>query len=619
MKKGFSLIQIIITVAIIAIMTSLLTPSLLSHVERSRASKDVLAMDEVTHSIEIGVAEQKIFEEIIAYSIPDNISCYIDSVSESNHIKHSTKLSNGQITGYTFDSAARSTDGVQYYGAGNMKGLTITFEPTHKNGKTYYDLNKGVVNKFVKNDGDVLENLPNLNSQVEMVIGKLIECSSQTYKNSEFTVFICLPSTGGNDGNAKSGIKVYGQYSGTNLSGTIQYEVAQNRITSDTVLDNDSTGSASGNTETDRNESADKESNVIGGGLGDKNQNGGSTNITFDDEGRRIYDEVIVMIDGSTSIDSEWPAMVEAIMQIGEEFLGDNDVETEMTLMAFGMSPTVVAAHIETIEKLETILSQYSGNLLYGRSATNCAGGFDGIVNYINSQDDLLKNACVIYVTDGGVNMNNKTVVWKESAKNMSQAYANEAMLSELSAISNGQKASDALLSVFGDEFDQLMNYWTIYKAGGADASVALNAINEIQNQISSSGITKSKQWVMNVFSDVFSFANLDENEEYPIYTIEKAILDYEVQTNTYIENAFYYAAIKTSAIMGNKTINKQCAIDAGIYAASVAEQIYLVQYGNDTRADWMQQVIHENVQYVSAGNIGNLAKTVKDFLASRS
>ena len=33
------------------------------------------------------------------------------------------------------------------------------------------------------------------------------------------------------------------------------------------------------------------------------------------------HDEVIVMVDGSTSVDTEWPAMREAIMKIGEAFL----------------------------------------------------------------------------------------------------------------------------------------------------------------------------------------------------------------------------------------------------------------------------------------------------------
>ena len=94
------------------------------------------------------------------------------------------------------------------------------------------------------------------------------------------------------------------------------------------------------------------------------------------------HDEVIVMVDGSSSVDTEWPAIREAISKIGNAFLNGKG-NTQLTLMAFGISPNVVDDHITSTAELEALLNQYQGNLLYGRSSTNCSAAFEGINDYI--------------------------------------------------------------------------------------------------------------------------------------------------------------------------------------------------------------------------------------------
>ena len=56
-----------------------------------------------------------------------------------------------------------------------------------------------------------------LYNRVRSVIGDKIEMTSQTYRNSDYTVFIRIGSTGGNQASAQDAIKVYGQWNGTNL------------------------------------------------------------------------------------------------------------------------------------------------------------------------------------------------------------------------------------------------------------------------------------------------------------------------------------------------------------------------------------------------------------------
>ena len=67
------------------------------------------------------------------------------------------------------------------------------------------------IQTYIKKDNHYLYN------RVRSVIGDRVELTSQTYRNSQYTVFIRIGSTGGNQADAQDAIKVYGQWNGTNL------------------------------------------------------------------------------------------------------------------------------------------------------------------------------------------------------------------------------------------------------------------------------------------------------------------------------------------------------------------------------------------------------------------
>ena len=230
-KCGFSILEIIATVAILAIMTCVLSPFLLSHVERSRASKDLDAMDKVTHSVELGISNDAIYNEILQWSESDNVSCYIDSTSETVYTPVITRPSKNGVSQYTFDDGSRTADGVAFSVAGNMKGLTITFEPIIENGKTVYNLENGIINKYGSNTGHTLSEMPELYAEIKRIIGESINSDSQTYKHSEFTIFIGVGSAGSNDVNSNAPLTVYGQYGGTNLTANMTVVEADGRQT----------------------------------------------------------------------------------------------------------------------------------------------------------------------------------------------------------------------------------------------------------------------------------------------------------------------------------------------------------------------------------------------------
>ena len=252
-NKGFSLVELIVVIAIMAVMAAVLAPSLLGYVERSRAQKDDSAMGELTNSIKLALADQDVFDECLAYTAPDRASCYVDGVeAEMKKTANQITIKAGSSTGKDKDKAqmmygdeCRKLDETKYMFAGNMRGLTITFknDATAKN-KATFDLAKGVVNGKVDSIGAVVAEGASkpgyfgtmksdgsktaieadtklegkLYNRVRATVGDKIELSSQTYRNSEYTVFIRMGSTGGNEAIAQDALMVYGQWNGTNLS-----------------------------------------------------------------------------------------------------------------------------------------------------------------------------------------------------------------------------------------------------------------------------------------------------------------------------------------------------------------------------------------------------------------
>ena len=245
-NKGFSLVELIVVIAIMAVMAAVLAPSLLGYVERSRAQKDDSAMGELTNSIKLALADQDVFDEVLAYTAKDNYSCYTDEAksdpaadAEAPYIITKAAVSTGATTNlqWSVDDSERKLDETQYKLEGAMRGVTVTFSPDqagNKNKATYVIAN-GLVNghgvtgtapagaktaTFGNMDSSgtaVTDNSGKLYNRVRATVGDKIELSSQTYRNSSYTVFIKMGTTGGNQAVAQDAIQVYGQWNGTNL------------------------------------------------------------------------------------------------------------------------------------------------------------------------------------------------------------------------------------------------------------------------------------------------------------------------------------------------------------------------------------------------------------------
>ena len=82
--KGFSLIELIVVLAMMAVLTAVLVPLLLNYVERSRMQKDESALDEILNCTHIALSVDRVYNDAqstgISVTIADNAMISANSV-----------------------------------------------------------------------------------------------------------------------------------------------------------------------------------------------------------------------------------------------------------------------------------------------------------------------------------------------------------------------------------------------------------------------------------------------------------------------------------------------------------------------------------------------------------
>ena len=364
-----------------------------------------------------------------------------------------------------------------------------------------------------------------------------------------------------------------------------------------------------------------------------------------------VHDEVIVMVDGSYSMDEEWEDMKKAIVAIGESVL-DGTGATQLTLMSFGISPNVVLEHVKTVEELERTLPSKPGGLLYGRSATNCDGAFEGIENYLDMHDKTLKDAFVIFLSDGGANLNSEKVDWITVAGKISAKNALAVQQDEFNNVALGNAViSEASKTVYGDDLDNMLAKWKFmfdsetvlaaldgqmatldpsseeyanvkaeFDALLAESGEAYNYVLNKFKETDESGKTNAQKWVVEVYRDFYEFRGLTEGEKYPVYVAEYAYVDYQKENNYRLYNTFYYV-LSLSGI-AHDNVDGVKGYYAGQQAAICAtnekiSDMYIVRYGKDHRSGWMTNV--EGTTFVQSDSVSTLTQALAETLKELS
>ena len=135
-NKGFSLVELIVVVAIMAVLVGILAPAYLSYVEKTRRGADEDMAEEVRHSIEVATAEICVYDEVkggatFEFSDGDTIATQITAGLAS-----ATNLEDSMTDVYTtktFDIKAKKYGGSTYTvsvtaatGSGTGAALTVT-------------------------------------------------------------------------------------------------------------------------------------------------------------------------------------------------------------------------------------------------------------------------------------------------------------------------------------------------------------------------------------------------------------------------------------------------------------------------------------------------------------
>lgn len=311
-------------------------------------------------------------------------------------------------------------------------------------------------------------------------------------------------------------------------------------------------------------------------------------------DGDNRHDEVILMVDGSYSLDNEWPQMKKTIMEIGKTILNGNG-NTQLTLMAFGMGDNEVLTHVKDVLVLEKRLGELPGTLLYGRSSTNCEAGFSGVIEYINNHDETLNNVYVVYISDGNINTDETPHLFYNWRNNPWLRYTPSTIIganleSEIYHIMNGGVPSKAFTTVFGN-------------------------LDNVMDALTKSTEDARNAWANLAWDLVYEEAGLDKNKEYPVSDVERAFVSYDKNNGTYLQDLFYYALI------GRKYPDMWVRTpEAGTRLADMEQvkELYMVDY--DGYSSWMDTGINSDKStFIKASGINGLLSALEGVLVNLS
>lgn len=70
-NKGFTLMELIIVIAIISILSAVIIPSLMSYINKAKITKDVSTAKEIEKAIQMALSDPNVSQESINYAVKD--------------------------------------------------------------------------------------------------------------------------------------------------------------------------------------------------------------------------------------------------------------------------------------------------------------------------------------------------------------------------------------------------------------------------------------------------------------------------------------------------------------------------------------------------------------------
>ena len=64
-NKGFSLVELIVVIAIMAVLVGVLAPTLIKNIEKSRESKDAQNLEQIKSACEVALQNEKVYQNTV--------------------------------------------------------------------------------------------------------------------------------------------------------------------------------------------------------------------------------------------------------------------------------------------------------------------------------------------------------------------------------------------------------------------------------------------------------------------------------------------------------------------------------------------------------------------------
>ena len=109
-NKGFSLVELIVVIAIMAVLVGVLAPTLIRNVEKSRESTDLQNLDSIRQSVVTAVSTEAVAKELDTTN--GNVVAYDDIKSTASGLAKALydEMKEDSTLGVTMKSAAASKD-----------------------------------------------------------------------------------------------------------------------------------------------------------------------------------------------------------------------------------------------------------------------------------------------------------------------------------------------------------------------------------------------------------------------------------------------------------------------------------------------------------------------------
>jgi type IV pilus assembly protein PilA len=160
-NKGFSLVELIIVIAIMAILAGAIAPALIKYIDKSRKSNDVSSAKTIKTAIETALGNETAYEEVvidgtnyITFTPEDGASALSMSGSSSIAIA-STKNSTGKAESLIADALGNKCPKIKYKKS-NMKFFVAEID---KNGNVRVGVSKAAASTSSENFKELTPNV----------------------------------------------------------------------------------------------------------------------------------------------------------------------------------------------------------------------------------------------------------------------------------------------------------------------------------------------------------------------------------------------------------------------------------------------------------------------------